>query len=53
MTKLNLKGGHVIDPSQGTHRASDVTSAQECVLAIGDGLRASPKMPRVATSPPA
>ena len=53
MTKLNLKRGHVIDPSQDTHRASDVTSSQKCVLGIGDNLRASPKMPRVATSPPA
>ena len=38
MTDLVLKGGRVIDPSQGIDRVSDVAFAAGRVLAVGDNL---------------
>jgi dihydroorotase len=38
MTDLVLKGGHVLDPSQGIHRVTDVAFAQGRVLALGENL---------------
>ena len=54
MTGLALKGGRVIDKSQGIDRIADMSFARGMVAAIGDNLAGPARdVTQASSSPPA